>query len=78
MDNIVPHITWIREWWHVVAGSALAVMWAVVRLLKTVFVTSEQLRIYHEESEAAHRRLEDKIDRNFNRIIEILLGKTHE
>jgi len=78
MDNIVPHIVWIREWWHVVAGVTLAILWAIIRLLKTVFITHEQLRRYHEENALAHRRLETKIDTNFNRIIGILLGKTHE
>ena len=78
MDNIVPHLSWIKDWWHVIVGVVLAVVWAMIRLLKTVFITNEQLRRYHEENALAHRRIEEKIERKFDRIIGILLGKTNE
>ena len=74
-DTIAPHIGWIKEWWHVVTGIVLAVVWAVVRLLRTVFITHTQMKDYSNDNKIAHARIETKLESKFDRIISILLEK---
>lgn len=69
-DSFVSHLTWIREWWAVIAGASLALYWAGIRVLKTVFITQGQFVSYQQFNSESLSKIEKKVDKIIDHLLD--------